>query len=76
VVVGGRDYGGGVALEILDDVQPQTIPTAIGSLLASPERRMEMSKRGRAVVEDRFGADSIGRRYRAFAAELRTLPCR
>lgn len=76
-LVGGvRDYGHDGALAVLEDVQPQTIATAIESLMAAPERRMEMTRRGRAVVAEHFGADAVGRRYRAFAAELRALPCR
>ncbi|WP_428152567.1 glycosyltransferase [Brevundimonas sp.] len=76
-LVGGvGDYGTDGAVDILEDLQPETIATAIEGLMAAPERRMEISRRGRAVVAERFGTDAVGRRYEAFAAELRALPCR
>lgn len=76
-LVGGvRDYGADGALEILEDVRPRTIADAIERLIAMPGRRRELSKGGQAVISERFGADAMGRRHRAFAAELRALPCR
>ncbi|WP_298163018.1 glycosyltransferase [Brevundimonas sp.] len=76
-LVGGvRDYGADGAVDILEDVLPETIASAIEGLMAAPERRLEFSRRGRAVVVERFGDEAIGARYKAFAAELRALPCR
>ena len=75
-LVGGvRDYGADGVLEIMEDVRPETIATAIERLMAKPERRAEMSKLGLAVIAEQFGTDAMGCRHRAFAAELRGLQC-
>jgi glycosyltransferase involved in cell wall biosynthesis len=50
--------------------RPEELAAALDSLAASPERRLELGRRGRERVREHFSADSIARRTVALYEEL------
>ncbi len=51
---------------------PEALAQAIGSLLADPDRRAAMGRRGRALVLARFTAEAMARRFEALYDQILT----
>jgi glycosyltransferase involved in cell wall biosynthesis len=54
----------------LVDVDPAAVGRAVDELMADPERRAEMARRGRQAWEERFTWDTVARRYEELYAEV------
>jgi glycosyltransferase involved in cell wall biosynthesis len=71
-LIGGlRDYASPDCVEVLDDVQPETIAAAVERLAADPARRAELGRLGHASAQARYGAAAVSQAYAGFAAALR-----
>lgn len=71
-LIGGlRDYASPDCIEVLDDVEPETIAAAVERLAADPTRRARLGQAGRASAQAHYGAAAVSRAYDGFAAALR-----
>lgn len=71
-LIGGlRDYASPDSIEVLDDVEPETIAAAVGRLAGDPARRGRLGQAGRAAAQAHYGVAAAARAYDGFAAALR-----
>jgi glycosyltransferase involved in cell wall biosynthesis len=71
-LIGGlRDYASPDCIEVLGDVEPETIAGAVERLAADPARRIALGQAGRVSAQAHYGAAAVSRAYDGFAAALR-----
>jgi glycosyltransferase involved in cell wall biosynthesis len=71
-LIGGlRDYASPECVEILDDVEPETIAAAVERLAADPTRRARLGQAGHAAAQAHYGEAAVSQAYDGFAAALR-----
>lgn len=72
--IGGlRDYGSADNLEVVADVEPDTLAEAVARLAADPARREALARAGQATAQALYGEAQVARTYARFAADLRAL---
>jgi glycosyltransferase involved in cell wall biosynthesis len=71
-LIGGlRDYASPDCIEVLVDVEPETIAAAVERLAANPARRARLAQAGHAAAQAHYGAAAVSQAYDGFAAALR-----
>lgn len=71
-LIGGlRDYASADSIEVLGDVEAETIAAAVARLARDPERRAALSRAGRAAAQAKYGEAAVSRAYADFAQALR-----